>query len=248
MDRLQKLRLNIFADGADLDHIRFLSHNPLIKGFTTNPTLMRKAGVKSYTEFARSVLALAPSHLVALEVLADDFSGMVRQAKHMASWGGNVTVKIPVTNARREFTGPVIRELSEAGVRIMVTAVLTLDQMREVTECLAPEAPAMVSIFAGRIADTGRDPMPLMAEAVNILRRRPNAQFIWASPRELLNIFQAETCGCHFITLTSDILAKLSLVGKDLGEYSYDTVKMLHRDATEAGYSIDENPLDIKVA
>ena len=238
MDQVNRLRVKIFADGADFDGILKMYANPLIKGFTTNPTLMRKAGVSDYEAFARRVLAAIPDRPISFEVFADEPDAMVQQAKVIASWGKNVNVKIPVTNTRREFMGRVIETLSQEGVAVNVTAVMTLDQVKEITERLAPQTAAIVSVFAGRIADTGRDPIPLMAEAVKILRQRPRAELIWASPRELLNIFQADSIGCHIITVTNDVLAKLSLVGKDLDAYSLETVEMFYRDANAAGFSI----------
>jgi transaldolase len=210
----------------------------VVKGFTTNPTLIRKAAVSDYEEFGRKLLAAVPNHPVSLEVFADDMPEMLRQAREIASWGNNVNIKIPVTNTRREFTGDVIRQLSEEGVAVNVTAVFTLDQVRRITACLSPKTPAIVSVFAGRIADTGVDPVPLMADAVKILTERPKAELIWASPRELLNIFQADAIGCHIITVTHDILGKLSLVGKDLDAYSLETVEMFRRDAVAAGFTI----------
>ncbi len=238
MSRVENLKIKLFADGADLDGIMAMYANPLIKGFTTNPTLMRKAGIADYEAFGRRVLAAVPDRPVSLEVFADDFEGMERQALEIASWGPNVNVKIPVTNTRREFTGPLLTRLSRAGVVLNVTAVMTLDQVRAIAAALAPETPAIVSIFAGRIADTGLDPMPHMAEARRILESRPKAELLWASPRELLNIFQADEVGCHIITATNDVLAKLKLVGKDLDDYSLETVEMFYRDASAAGYSI----------
>jgi transaldolase len=238
MDRLRQLRVKIFADGADFDGIVKLSGNPLVKGFTTNPSLARKAGVTDYEAFGRKLLAAVPNRPVSLEVFADDFDEMARQARAIATWGPNVNVKIPVTNTRKEFSGELIRELSHDGVVINVTAILTLDQVRRVAACLAPNTPAIVSVFAGRIADTGVDPVPLMSEAVKILKQRPKAELIWASPRELLNIFQADTIGCHIITVTNDILNKLSLVDKDLEAYSLETVEMFRRDAVAAGFTI----------
>lgn len=238
MDRLRQLKVKIFADGADFDSIVKLSSNPQVKGFTTNPSLVRKAGVTDYEEFGRKLLAAVPDKPVSLEVFADEFDEMARQARAIATWGPNVNVKIPVTNTRREFSGDLIRELSHDGVVVNVTAILTLDQVRRVAACLSPQTPAIVSVFAGRIADTGVDPLPLMAEAVKILRDRPKAELIWASPRELLNIFQADDIGCHIITVTNDILNKLSLVDKDLDAYSLETVEMFRRDAVAAGFSI----------
>jgi transaldolase len=235
-----RLRIKLFCDGANFDNIVAMAGNPLIKGFTTNPTLMRKAGVADYEAFARKVVAAVPHHPISFEVFADDIDEMERQAQAIARWGANVNVKIPVTNTKREFTGPLIKRLSRAGVIVNVTAILTLDQVRSVSEVLDPNTPAIVSVFAGRIADTGVDPVPLMAEALKILSGRPKAELLWASPRELLNIFQADSIGCHIITATSDILDKLKLVGKDLGDYSLETVTMFYRDAAAAGYSIRE--------
>ena len=238
MNAVKKLKIKLFADGADLAGMKEMAANPLIKGFTTNPTLMRKAGIADYRAFAREVLAVIPDRPVSFEVFADEFDEMEQQAYEIASWGKNVNVKIPVTNTRRQFSGPLIERLSKAGVQVNVTAILALDQVRRVTECLSPQTPAIVSVFAGRVADTGRDPVPLMAEAVKIMKAKPKAELIWASPRELLNIFQADSIGCHIITATNDILKKLSLVGKDLADYSLETVDMFHRDATAAGYKI----------
>ena len=248
MDSIGRLRVKIFADGADFDGILRMYANPVIKGFTTNPTLMRKAGIADYEAFARKVLAAVPDRPISFEVFADDLPEMVQQAKAIASWGRNVNVKIPVMNTRREFTGRVIEELSRSGVTVNVTAIMTLEQVRAITERLAPAAPAIVSVFAGRIADTGRDPVPHMAEALKILAARPKAELIWASPRELLNIFQADAIGCHIITVTNDVLAKLSLVGKDLDAYSLETVEMFHRDASAAGYSIASGHTSARVA
>ena len=239
MDGVKRLRVKIFADGADFDGILKMYANPLIKGFTTNPTLMRKAGVTDYEGYARKVIAAVPDRPISFEVFADDFDGMIKQARVIASWGDNVNVKIPVMNTQREFTGRAIETLSKEGVAVNVTAVFTLEQVRRITERLAPETPAIVSVFAGRIADTGRDPVPHMAECVKILKDKPRSELIWASPRELLNIFQADAIGCHIITVTNDVIAKLALVDKDLDAYSLETVEMFYRDATGAGFSID---------
>lgn len=238
MSRTANLKVKIFADGADLAGMKEMYANPIIKGFTTNPTLMRKAGVQDYKAFAHQVLEAIPDRPISFEVFADEFDEMERQALEIVSWGEGVNVKIPVTNTRRQFAGPLIERLSKAGVPLNVTAVMSLEQVQSVTECLAPNTPAIISVFAGRIADTGRDPMPLMAEAVKIMRDKPKAELIWASPRELLNVFQADSIGCHIITATNDILKKLSLVGKDLGRYSLETVEMFYRDAMAAGYKI----------
>lgn len=239
MPSLGSLRVKIFADGADLDGIAKMYANPQIRGFTTNPTLMRKAGIPDYEAFARKVLAVVPDRPVSFEVFADDFDAMEKQAREIASWGRNVNVKIPVTNTRREFAGPLIHKLSGDGIVLNITAILTLDQVSAVAEHLSPETPAIVSVFAGRVADTGVDPVPLMTEAVRILKSRPKAELLWASPRELLNLFHADAVGCHIITVTNDVLAKLPLVGKSLDNYSLETVQMFYRDAQAAGYTID---------
>ena len=239
MPDLNDLRVKIFADGADLDDIERLAQNPIIKGFTTNPTLMRKADVRDYGAFARQVLNIVPDRPVSFEVFSDEFPEMEQQALELASWGSNVYVKVPVTNTRGEFSGPLIQRLSGAGVQVNVTALLALHQVEKVVEHLSDTTPSIVSVFAGRIADTGRDPIPLMAKAVEILSARPKAELIWASPRELLNIFQADSIGCHIITATSDVLAKLPGVGKDLDLFSLETVRMFRQDALAAGYAID---------
>ncbi len=238
MSDVKKLKVKLFADGADLAGIKDMAANPQIAGFTTNPTLMRKAGVVDYKAFAQQVLDVVGGRPVALEVFADAFDEMEKQALEIASWGGNINVKIPVTNTKGEFCGPLVERLSEAGVQVNVTAVMTLEQVKLITERLAPGTPAIVSVFAGRVADTGRDPVPMMAEAVKVLQARPKAELIWASPRELLNIFQADSVGCHIITATNDILKKLALVGKDLDAYSLETVDMFYKDAKSAGYTI----------
>jgi transaldolase len=238
LSKLKELKVKLFADGADLAGMKEMAGNPLIKGFTTNPTLMRKAGVADYKSFARQVLQAIPDRPVSFEVFADDFAQMEAQALEIASWGANVNVKIPVTNTRREFSGALVERLSKAGVKVNVTALLTLEQVERITERLHPATPAIISVFAGRIADTGVDPMPIMAKAVRIMKARPKAELIWASPRELLNVFQADAVGCHIITATNDILKKLSLVGKDLDDYSLETVEMFYKDAKAAGYTI----------
>jgi transaldolase len=235
---ISNLKIKLFADGADLAGIKEMYQNPFIKGFTTNPTLMRKAGILDYKAFAHQVLQAIPDRPISFEVFADEFEEMERQALEIASWGKNVSVKIPVTNTRKEFAGPLIERLSNSGVALNVTALTKLEQVKSVTANLAPNVPAIISVFAGRIADTGQDPVPLMAEAVKIMRDKPKAELIWASPRELLNIFQAESVGCHIITATNDILKKLSLVDKDLDQYSLETVQMFFKDAQAAGYKI----------
>ena len=238
MPTLAELRVQIFADGADLKGIVEMARQPYIKGFTTNPTLMRKAGITDYAAFARDILASIPDRPISLEVFADDFAEMERQADQIARWGENVYVKIPVMNTRREPASELIRKLSHRGVKLNVTALLTLEQVREVAAALAGGAPSYVSVFAGRIADTGCDPVPLMDAAVKILAPHPGMELIWASPRELLNVFQADAIGCHIITATPDILKKLSLVGKDLHDYSQETVQMFHDDAVKSGFTL----------
>ena len=231
-------QVKIFADGADIDGILMLYKNPLISGFTTNPTLMRKAGIEDYEDFAHRLVKAIPDRPISFEVFADDFDEMIAQGRQIASWGSNVNVKIPVTTTKGAFTGPVVRTLANAGVVVNVTAIMTEQQVERVAECLAPNVPAIVSVFAGRVADTGRDPVPLMRACLSALANRPEAELLWASPRELLNIFQADEIGCHIITVSHDVLAKLSLVGKDLDDYSLETVKMFHRDAAAAGFKI----------
>lgn len=238
MSDVKSLKVKLFADGADLTGMKEMAANPMIKGFTTNPTLMRKAGIVDYKAFAGDVLRVIPDRPVSFEVFADDFGQMEQQALEIASWGKNVNVKIPVTNTKGEFCGPLVERLSKAGVQVNVTAVMTLDQVQRITDRLSPGTPAIISVFAGRIADTGRDPMPLMADSVRVMKAKPKAELIWASPRELLNIFQADQVGCHIITATNDILKKLSLVGKDLVGYSLETVEMFYKDASAAGYKI----------
>jgi transaldolase len=235
---LKKLKVKLFADGADLAGMKEMAANPMIKGFTTNPTLMRKAGITDYRAFARDVLAAIPDRPVSFEVFADDFASMESQALEIASWGKNVNVKIPVTNTKKEFAGALIERLSKAGVALNVTAVLTLEQVERIVEKLHSGTPAIISVFAGRIADTGVDPMPIMQKSVQVMKAKPKAELIWASPRELLNVFQADAVGCHIITATNDILKKLALVGKDLDRYSLETVEMFYKDAKAAGYAI----------
>lgn len=234
--RLGNLAIKIYADGADKAAMLELHANPLIKGFTTNPSLMRKSGVSDYCTFAREILTLIPDRPISFEVFADDFSEMEQQALEIASWGKNVRVKIPVTDTRGRSSNDLLRRLATAGVKLNVTALMTLDQVWRVSEILAGGPPSNISVFAGRIADTGRDPVPLMAAAVELLRPYPNLELIWASPRELLNVFQAEMIGCHIITVTTDVLKKLALVGKDLHQYSLETVRMFYEDAQKAGY------------
>jgi transaldolase len=248
MKSISDLQVKIFGDGADIASILELSRKPFIKGFTTNPTLMRKAGVPDYASFAALVLQQIPDRPVSFEVLADDEQTMERQARYMASWGPNVYVKIPVTNTKREPMYGLIERLSQEGIQINVTAVFTLEQTRQVARRLEGGAASNVSIFAGRIADTGRDPLPIMSEAVDILKKNDRCELIWASPRELLNIFQADDIGCHIITVTSDILKKLDLVGKDMDEFSLETVKMFYEDGLNSGYTLEPNILVERMA
>jgi transaldolase len=238
MRTLADLRVKIFADGADRNEMLALAQNPLIKGFTTNPTLMRKAGVVDYAKFADEVLRSITTRPVSFEVFSDDFDEMERQARAIAGWGSNVYVKIPITNTRGESAQNLVRRLSDAGVKVNMTAVLTLDQVEGISRCFADDVAGYVSVFAGRIADTGRDPLPIMVAALERLASRPRVELIWASPRELLNVFHADQIGCHIITVTADILKKLCLVGKNLDQYSLETVKMFYEDARSAGYSL----------
>jgi transaldolase len=236
--RLTDLRVKIFADGADQAGMVEMYRNPLIGGFTTNPTLMRKAGVKNYRAFAKDVLQAIPDRPISFEVFSDDFADMECQALEIASWGKHVFVKIPITNTSGDSSIDLVSRLARQGVQVNVTAILTLDQVRDIAPCVADCPAGYVSVFAGRVADTGRDPVPLMAAAVELLRPFPNLELIWASPRELLNIFHADLIGCHVITVTNDLLGKLSLVGKDLKEYSLETVRMFHEDAQRERFSL----------
>ncbi len=235
---LGELKVKVFADGAELDGIVRLAASPEIAGFTTNPTLMWKAGLTDYTEFAHRLLEAVPDRPISFEVFADDVDEMRRQAHVIAEWGPNVFIKIPVTNTAGESMAPLVRELSEAGVQVNVTALMLPSQVETVTAALADGAPSFVSVFAGRIADAGVDPVPVMIESLEIMRAAPRAELIWASPREVLNILQADSIGCDVITVTSDLLAKTALFGKDLAEYSLETVQMFHRDATAAGFQL----------
>ena len=239
MPKLSDLRIQIYADGADRAGILDLYAKPYIKGLTTNPTLMKKAGIRDYEVFARDILQTVTAKPISLEVFADEFPEMQRQARKIAGWGRNVYVKIPITNTRAESAVPLIRELAAEGVQLNVTAMLTLDQVRAVAPALNPAVPAVVSIFAGRVADTGVDPMPIMRAAREMLAGQPRAELLWASVREVLNIVQAEQCGCHIVTVTHDILAKAAkLLDMDLTELSLDTVKMFAHDAAAAGYRL----------
>jgi len=235
---LSDLSVRIFADGADLDGIIALAEDPRISGFTTNPTLMWKAGLTDYRDFAQRLLERITKYPVSFEVFADDADEMRRQARLIASWGENVYVKIPITTTTGESMAPLVRELSEYGVKVNVTALFTLPQVELITSAVKEGAPSCVSVFAGRVADAGVDPVPLMAEAVNILADAPGAELIWASPREILNVVQADSVGCQIITVTHDLLAKLGSLGKDLDQFSLETVQMFQRDATAAGFTL----------
>jgi transaldolase len=238
MKVIDDLKIKIFADGADKSGILEMYAKPYIKGFTTNPTLMRKAGVVDYRAFAKDILHAIPDRPISFEVFSDEFVEMEKQAREIAGWGANVYVKVPITNTKGTPCYELVRSLSRDGVKLNVTAILALDQVQKVVDHLYAETPCYISVFAGRIADTGRDPVPIMSAALEMLRLRPNAELIWASPRELLNIFQADDIGCHIITVSNDILRKLCLVGKDLSDYSLDTVKMFYGDAQSAGYQL----------
>jgi transaldolase len=238
MRKPEELKVKIFADGADKTGMLDLYRNPLIKGFTTNPTLMRKAGVSDYRAYALEILSAIKDRPISFEVFADDFDRMERQALEISRWADNVNVKIPITNTRQEFSDKLVSRLAGAGVKLNVTALMTLEQVERIAPCLAGGPSAYVSLFAGRIADTGIDPVPVIRDAVRILEKYPNIELIWASPRELLNIYHAESVGCHIITVSHDILKKLNLVGRDLTDYSLDTVKMFFEDGCKAGYTL----------
>jgi len=233
-----ELNVKIFADGADLDSILALSADRRIAGFTTNPTLMWKAGLTNYEEFAKRLLERITEHPISFEVFADDAPEMRRQALKIAEWGENVYVKIPVSTTGGESMAPLVRELSEAGVKVNVTALFTTAQVELITEAVKDGAPSYISVFAGRIADAGIDPVPIMQRSVDIMVEAPRSELIWASPREILNVVQADQIGCHVITVTHDLLKKLDLLGKDLLQYSLETVQMFHRDAVAAGFSL----------
>ena len=238
MKKIEDLKVKIFADGADKAGMLEMYAKPYIKGLTTNPTLMKKVGITDYRVFCKDMLSHIKDKPLSFEVFSDDFAEMERQAMEIASWGDNVFVKIPVTNTNRETCYALVKKLGVQKVKMNITAIMTLTQVRDVVAALNPVVPSYVSVFAGRIADTGRDPLPMMAAALEMLKVSPAAELIWASPRELLNIFQADDIGCQVITVTNDILKKLSIVGYDLESYSLDTVKMFYCDAVAAGYKI----------
>ena len=238
MKKVEELKVQIFADGADKTGMLEMYAKTYVKGLTTNPTLMKKVGITDYAAFCKDILNSIKDKPLSFEVFSDDFVEMERQAMEISSWGSNVYVKIPVTNTQQETCYALVKKLAQKKVKMNVTAIMTLSQVRDVVASLDPQVPSYVSVFAGRIADTGRDPLPMMAAAVEMLKVAPAAELIWASPRELLNIFQADDIGCHVITVTNDILKKLSLVGYDLDNYSLDTVKMFYKDAVDAGFTL----------
>jgi transaldolase len=236
---LDSLRVKIFADGADRSRVEALCAEPWIRGFTTNPTLMRLAGVADYQTFARNLLELVPDRPISFEVIADELDEIERQARLIASWGENVYVKVPITTTRGDTTAEVVRNLAGSGIKVNVTALMTLDQVEDAGGWLADGPGGYVSVFAGRIADSGRDPIPIMTAALELLAPWPQLELIWASPREVLNVVQADAIDCHIITATDEILRRLPSLGRDLGEFSLDTVRMFHRDAHAAGYTLE---------
>jgi transaldolase len=238
MNALDNLKVKIYADGADRDGMLEMYAKSYIQGFTTNPTLMKKVGITDYKAFAHEILQVIPDRPISFEVFADEFTDMERQALEIKTWGENVYVKIPVSNTRQEMAYDLIERLSIAGVRLNVTAILTLEQVKNVADALKDGPDSIVSVFAGRIADTGIDPVPVMQEALTLLKVAPKAELLWASPREVLNIYQADNIGCHIITATNDLIRKLALGGKDLAEYSLETVQMFYDDAQSAGYTL----------
>ena len=238
MKKIENLKVKIFADGADKLDMLAMYNKPYIKGLTTNPTLMRKSGIKDYRSFCKEILIQIKDKPISFEVFSDDFLEMERQAIEIASWGENVYVKIPITNTLKKSCYSLVKKLADQKVKINVTAIMTINQVREVVSVLNPNIPSFISVFAGRIADTGRDPLPIMIESLKIIKDCPAAELIWASPRELLNIFQADEINCHVITVTNDILKKLPLIGYDLDKYSLDTVQMFYNDAVSAGFKL----------
>ena len=235
---MMNIRIKLFQDGAELPKMIEAHQRGVVNGFTTNPTLMRKAGVSDYKEFARKAITAIPDLPISFEVFSDDFDTMEREAREIASWGGDTYVKVPITNTKGDTAASLIRKLSAEGFSLNVTAILTLDQVETVASTAAASARTIVSVFAGRIADTGVDPVPMMTKAVGMLKSLPKAELLWASPREVLNVVQAQDCGCHIITATPDLIAKVSLFGKDLSQYSLETVKMFYEDARAAGFKL----------
>ncbi len=241
MRTLEELKIKIFADGADYDGIVEMSKNSMVSGFTTNPSLVAKAGETDYEAFAKRVLEAVPDKPVSFEVFADDFPTMIKQGRAIAAWGGNVNAKVPVMNTKGDFTGDVISTLSNEGVVLNITAIFTAEQVKQVADALAPDTPAIISVFAGRIADTGIDPIAPMKDCLDILKSRPKAELLWASTREFVNIYQANDMGCHIITTPNEFIKKLSMVGKDLNEYSRETVQAFYKDATQSKFEIRTN-------
>jgi len=245
MTTVADLKVKIFADGADRARVEALCSEPWIRGFTTNPTLMRSAGVDEYASFAHELLGLVPDRPISFEVIADELGEIERQARLIASWGENVYVKVPITTTRGEPTADVVRRLSASAIKVNVTALMTLDQVEDAASWLADGPGSFVSVFAGRIADSGRDPVPIMREALELLAPHPHEELIWASPREVLNVVQADAIGCDVITVTDEILKRLSNLGRALDEYSLDTVRMFYRDAQAAGYTLEHETRDL---
>jgi transaldolase len=235
---LEELKIKIFADGADEKEMLDMSSKKIIKGFTTNPTLMNKAGIQNYEIFAKKILSRITDKPISFEVFSDDFDEMERQAIKIASWADNVYVKIPITNTKKQNSANLIKRLSEKKVKLNITAIMTLDQVKTAIKMLDKKIPNIISVFAGRIADTGRDPIPIMKDCLNEVKNNPNSELLWASSRELLNIIQADSIGCHIITVTNDIINKLKLINLDLEEYSLNTVKAFYKDASEANFNI----------
>lgn len=238
MKSIHDLKIKLFSDGADWDSMMKMYRDNVVEGFTTNPSLMKKAGVTDYESFARKLLQAIPDMPISFEVFSDEFDQMEKEARKIATWGSNLYVKIPVTNTRGQSSAPLVKKLSAEGFKLNVTAILTIQQVKTVADALAPDVDSIISVFAGRIADAGCDPAPIMKECMKIVKSKPRIELLWASTRELFNIFQAEECGCHIITVPPSILQKLSLVGRSLEEYSLNTVKTFYKDASDAGYKI----------
>ena len=238
MKKIEDLKIKIFSDGADKKEMLDMNSKTLIKGFTTNPSLMKKTGIKNYEAFAKDILSIIKEKPISFEVFSDDFDEMERQAMKIASWANNVYVKIPITNTKKQNSAKLIKRLSEKKVKLNITAIMTLDQVKTVVKILDKKIPNIISVFAGRIADTGRDPIPIMKDCLNEVKNNPNSELLWASSRELLNIIQADSIGCHIITVTNDIINKLKLINLDLEEYSLNTVKAFYKDASEANFNI----------
>lgn len=239
MRNIEDLKVQIFADGAELDGIIAMSKHPLVQGFTTNPSLISKTGEKNYEDFARRILAVVPNKPISFEVLSDDFDEMILQGRRIASWGANVNAKVPVINTKGDFSGDVIATLSNEGVSLNITAVFTPEQVKMISDSLAPDSASLVSVFAGRIADTGTDPIPILKECIEILKVRPKAKLLWASAREPLNIFQANDVGCHIITVPNNFIDRLVLVSKDLNVFSRETVEAFYKDSIKSGFRIN---------